>query len=80
MMAHNVYAGFVQGRAGYVQANTAEVLMIALVSDQMVMPAPGRELSDELKSSYVAIESACGHMGSVCDADQIADIIHSFMP
>ena len=79
MMEHDVYSADITGAQPYIQKVVAKVLVIGSTSDQMVNPNPGKNLSKSINAEYIAIENNCGHMGSTCEAGEVAAIVKAFL-
>jgi len=79
MMAHDVYADHAPGGRPYIETVEAEVLVVGVVQDQMVNPTPGKVFSASIDGGYAAIESNCGHMGTTCEAGQVAVLVNAFL-
>ena len=79
MMDHNVYIADVTDERPYAQKVESEVLVIGSTSDHMVNPIPGQILSKSIGAEYTAIENNCGHMGSTCEAGEVAEIVRRFL-
>jgi homoserine O-acetyltransferase len=79
MMNHNVYVDDATDEPSYAQKVEADVLVIGSTSDHMVNPIPGKKLSESIGAEYDAIENNCGHMGSTCEAGEVAVIVKAFL-
>jgi len=79
MMDHNVYIADATDERPYAQKVESEVLVIGSTSDHMVNPIPGKKLSKSIGAEYTAIENNCGHMGSTCEAGEVAAIVRTFL-
>ena len=79
MMDHNVYIADATDERPYAQKVESEVLVIGSTSDHMVNPIPGKKLSKSIGAEYTAIENNCGHMGSTCEAGEVAEIVRTFL-
>jgi homoserine O-acetyltransferase len=79
MMGHDVNVANAIDEPPYVHKVESEVLVIGSTSDHMVNPTPGKKLSKSIGAQYTAIENNCGHMGSTCDADEVASIVKAFL-
>ena len=79
MMDHNVYIADATDERPYAQKVESEVLVIGSTSDHMVNPIPGKRLSTSIGAEYTAIENNCGHMGSTCEAGEVAEIVRTFL-
>jgi len=79
MMDHNVYIADATDERPYAQKVESEILVIGSTSDHMVNPIPGKKLSKSLGAEYTAIENNCGHMGSTCEASEVAAIVGTFL-
>ena len=79
MMDHNVYSHDATGARPYAQKVKSELLVIGSTSDHMVNPVPGKKFSQSIGADYIAIENNCGHMGSTCNAGEVAAIVGTFL-
>ncbi len=79
MIDQNVFGETEQSRSAYLESIVAEVLVIGTTSDHMVNPNPGKLLASELGAAYFANESNCGHIGTSCEVEAVAERIRKFL-
>jgi homoserine O-acetyltransferase len=79
MMRHDALGSAVLEKAGMKAMLHEKLLMIGFDSDHMVNPGPSKELASEAGSSYIEIETDCGHMGTSCEAEKITGLVNDFL-
>ena len=79
MIGQNVFGESGQSRKDYVESIGARVLVVGSTDDHMVNPVPGRELAAEIGAAYFANDSNCGHIGTSCEAQTVAERIRLFL-
>jgi len=79
MMMLDVYAPDAGSETTYVQKVQADTLIISAEDDHMVNPAPGKEMGKALNEEHVEIATNCGHIGTSCEADSVAKMVHAFL-
>lgn len=57
----------------------ADMLIVPAIQDHLVNPLSAIELSKELDAELVTLESDCGHMAIVCEAEKIKKAITTFL-
>jgi homoserine acetyltransferase len=79
MMAHNVFSNDQQDNQLYARSVKSDVLVINFATDQMVNPAPGKELARTINGDYAGIDTVCGHMGTTCESARVVQLVHEFL-
>ena len=79
MIGHDVFAMSNDKQRGYVEIVDAEILVIAVAADHMVNPTPGKALAGSINAAYVEIGTNCGHMGTTCEAEKVAEVVNVFL-
>lgn len=79
MIKHDVFADHPETERSYEESVQADLLVVGVSSDHMVNPAPGRNLAASMGLQYLAIESACGHVGSSCQEAEVVAAVHRFL-
>lgn len=79
MIAHDVYADGEVGGRPTIDTIKAELLVVAVPSDHMVNPTPGKALAASLGARYAEIDSNCGHIGSSCEAWTVNALVKAFL-
>ena len=63
----------------FISTVKSDVLIVGARSDQMVNPAPGKSLATDIVAQYANLDTNCGHMGSTCEAERVAQRVHFFL-
>jgi len=79
MLGQDVFGPTTESRQRYIDSIQAELLVVGSNSDHMVNPTPARKLATVLGGKYFAVDSNCGHLGTVCEADTVAARIGDFL-
>lgn len=68
-----------EGVTRFAEQVKARTLVIGTTSDQMVNPQPAKQLAQKIGAEYLAVESNCGHIGTVCEQDTVIARIVAFL-
>jgi homoserine O-acetyltransferase len=79
MVTQNIYANYDGGVNNLKEIIKAKVLIIAATQDHTVNPAGSIMLAKELNTSLVILESNCGHLSIICEADKIKKAVKDFL-
>jgi homoserine O-acetyltransferase len=79
MIAHDVFADGAAAGRPYAESIRASLLVVGVASDQMVNPAAGKALAEQVGARYARIDSNCGHLGSSCEGSTVAALVNAFL-
>jgi len=79
MIEHDVLGANDATREAYINAISADVMIIGVPDDHMVNPLPAVMLAPDLGAEYLRIDSNCGHIGSSCEAATVATAVARFL-
>ncbi len=57
----------------------AKVLVVVASQDHTVNPGPALEFAKMLRAETVVLDSECGHVVTVCEAEKIAEHVAKFL-
>ena len=61
------------------ESTVADLLVVIVPEDHMVNPTPAKSLATSVDAELVEIHSNCGHMGTTCEAAEVARQVNDFL-
>jgi len=79
MIDHNAFGAGTEDFESNLKNILADLLVVIVPSDHMVNPATAKSLATSVGAELVEIHSNCGHMGTTCEAGEVAQQVNAFL-
>ena len=79
MIDHDAFGAGTEDHDSNLENITADLLVVIVPEDHMVNPTPAKSLATSVDAELVEIHSNCGHMGTTCEAAEVARQVNDFL-
>jgi homoserine O-acetyltransferase len=79
MIDHNAFGAGTEEYESNLKGIAADLLVVSVPGDHMVNPTPAKTLAKSIDAQLVEIQSNCGHMGTTCEAADVAHKVNAFL-